>query len=49
MIEEGRDILNYLGEDFLKPENTSALVPHSETYSETQGPNEANYPKAVGF
>ena len=49
LVEEGRDILNYLGEDFLNPEKASALAPHSETYSETQGPETANYLKAVGF
>lgn len=49
LVEERRAILEYLGEDFLNPEKTAALVPHSETYSETQGPDTANCPKAVGF
>jgi integrase len=49
LVEEGRDILNYLGEDFLNPEKASALVPHSETYSESQGPEAANYSEVVGF
>jgi integrase len=49
LVEERRAILEYLGEGFLKPENTSALVPHSETSSETQGPDMANCLTAVGF
>lgn len=49
LVEERREIMKYLGEDFLKPENSSALVPHSETYSETQGPKDANYLKVVGL
>lgn len=49
LVEERLAILEYLGEDFLNPEKAAALVPHSETYSETQGPKTANCPKAVGF
>jgi hypothetical protein len=46
---ERRSILIYLGEEFLNPEKAAALVPHSETYSETQGPETANSLTAVGF
>lgn len=49
LVEEKQQILAYLGEDFLNPEKTAALVPHSETFSETQGPDGANRLKAVGF
>lgn len=49
LVEEKKQILDYFGEDFLNPEKASALVPHSETYSETQGPDGANRLKAVGF
>lgn len=49
LVEEKQQILDYLGEDFLNPEKASALVPHSETFSETQGPDGANRLKAVGF
>ncbi len=49
LVEERLAIMEYLGEDFLNPEKDAALVPHSETYSETQGPKTANYHKVVGF
>ena len=49
LVEERRAILDYLGEDFLAPEKAAALVPHSETCSESQGPETANCSKAVGF
>lgn len=49
LVEERQQIVNYLGDDFLNPEKASALVPHSETFSETQGPDGANRLKAVGF
>ncbi|RNC67303.1 MAG: DUF3596 domain-containing protein [Desulfuromonadales bacterium] len=49
LVEERRAIQEYLGEDFLNPEKAAALVPHSETFSETQGPDGANRLKAVGF
>jgi integrase len=49
LVEERQAILNYLGEDFLKPEKAAALEPHSETYSETQGPETAKSLTAVGF
>lgn len=49
LVEERQQILSYLGEDFLNPEKASALVSHSETFSETQGPDGANRLKAVGF
>lgn len=49
LVEERRAIIEYLGEDFLNPEKAAALVPHSDTSSETQGPETANCPEAVGF
>ncbi|MBT1074409.1 Arm DNA-binding domain-containing protein [Geobacter grbiciae] len=49
LVEEKQQILDYLGEDFLNPEKASALATHSETFSETQGPDGANRLKAVGF
>lgn len=49
LVEERQAIIDYFGGDFLNPENGSALVPHSETYSETQGPKMPNYLKVVGF
>ncbi|WP_052263388.1 site-specific integrase [Geobacter pickeringii] len=49
LVEEKQQILDYLGEDFLNPEKASALVPHSETFSETQGLDGANRLKTVGF
>jgi integrase len=49
LVEERRDIIEYLGFDYLAPEKAAALAFHSETYSETQRPNELNYLKVVGF
>ncbi|MCM0082972.1 tyrosine-type recombinase/integrase [Geomonas sp. Red32] len=49
LVEERRDIIEYLGWDYLAPERAAALAFHSETHSETQGPISANCPQAVWF
>lgn len=43
LVEESRDIIEYLGWDYLAPEKAAARAFHSETHSETHGPIAGNY------
>jgi integrase len=45
LVEERRDIILYLGWDYLAPEKAAARAFHSET----QGPGADNYLNVVGF